>query len=55
MKAAQMMIKIAVLTVTVTVIDYFSFFVLYPLQLSRLPFFLYLSCQCVRLRLVKLG
>ena len=47
MKAAQMMIKIAVLTVTVTVIDYFSFFVLYPLQLSRSPFFYtYLASVC---------
>ena len=50
MKVAQMMIKIAVLTVTVTVIDFLSFFVLvlYPSHCSPLlPF--YISCVPVKL------
>ena len=43
MKVAQMMIKIAVLTVTVTVIDSLSLLLCTPSQFSPLPFFTY-SC-----------
>lgn len=46
MKVARMMIKIAVLTVTVTVIDSLSLLFCTPSQFSPLPFLHILVCTC---------